>query len=53
MLALLNATGFILAHAGDIPHVHPHAAGVALGAGLVLAFVVGGVAILKRKTVVS
>lgn len=50
MLALLTSSAVVLAHAGELPHVHPHETGVALGLALVLAFTVGSVvAMLKRR----
>jgi hypothetical protein len=53
MIALLNA-GMVLVHAREIPHVHPHEAGVALAISLVLAFMAGTVfALLKRKPAAS
>jgi hypothetical protein len=48
MIPLLNAAASVLAHAGAVPHVHPHDTGLALG--LVLALIAGGVlAILTRR----
>ncbi len=38
-----------LAHASELPHVHPHETGVALGLALVLAFIVGSVAAMLRR----
>lgn len=49
MIPLLTAA-LAFAHTGEIPHVHPHEAGLALGLSLVLAFVAGAaLALLKRK----
>jgi Mg/Co/Ni transporter MgtE len=54
MLALLHPTAIVLAHASEVPHVHPQETGVALGLGLVLAFIIGSVlAMLKRKPAAS
>lgn len=49
MLILLNPSEFVLAHTGNVPHVHPHELGVVLALGLVLAFIVGRVAASLRR----
>jgi hypothetical protein len=37
----------LLVHSGQIPHVHPHETGVALG--VVLALIAGGVLAMRRR----
>jgi hypothetical protein len=47
MMTLLSAA--FLLHGGDIPHVHPHDAAVALAITLALAFVAGALHALLRR----
>jgi hypothetical protein len=50
----MTMISLLLAHASEIPHVHPHETGLALGLSLVLAFLAGGVlAMLKRRPAAS
>ena len=47
MITLLSAA--LMLHGSDIPHVHPHEAGVALAITLMLAFVVGLLQVILRR----
>jgi hypothetical protein len=52
MMPLLNAAAIVLAHAGEIPHVHPHETGLALG--LAVALIASSVlALLKRRNSIA
>jgi hypothetical protein len=53
MIPMLNVAALVLAHAGDVPHLHPHETGLAIG--LVLALIAGGVLALpkRRNAIVS
>ena len=52
MLTLLNAA--LLLHGSEVPHVHPHEAGVSLAITLVLAFILGALhATLRRNRAAS
>ena len=47
-MMLLSAA--LMLHGSDIPHVHPHEAGVALAITLALAFFVGLLQVIPRRS---